>query len=289
MKNQLNFNKYRPIKGFAFIDSIQIQGYHRLYTLNGYKINPKQKAYYKYMSFRRFDECVDQKQLVFVTPSKWIDPFERVYYNADFSKHNYHADPIACLCVTGHPNTNEEASWKAYIGKGEKSIRVGYEIPKLLRLLDDYAIANDCTIYVGKVNYDNTKDDIMKLASYTDEMHNYFFPPYMSIEHYLSLMLLKRKAFQYENEIRFFMVKSDKQPFKDDIIKIDCDYTNYQIITNVTLEPLIPLQSEDIEDKIKHEGTKRENELIIKHIKNKLNCTVVRSGLYMESPPIHID
>lgn len=61
------------------------------------------------------------------------------------------------------------------------------------------------------------------------------------------------------------------------------------IINNVILEPILPLKSDDIEDKIKYEGTKRENELIIKHIKEKLNCKVVRSGLYNDIEPIVVE
>lgn len=284
-----NFTNFKIMTRNPNIGSAPIPGYSHIRTLNGYKISSDLKSFYKYMSFRRFDESVDNKELIFVTPIKWIDPFERVYYNVDFSRHGYHANPIACLCVTGHPNTNEEASWRAYTRKGEKAIRVGFDLKKLLRLLENYAAANGYTVYVGKVNYDNSKEDIIKLASISSDLHYHYFPPIMNIEHYLSLMLLKRKAFRYENEIRFFIVKPSLQPFKDDIVKIHCDYANMSIINNVTLEPILPLKSDDIEDKIKYEGTKRENELIIKHIKEKLNCKVVRSGLYSQTAPISIE
>lgn len=288
----------KSIKGFPYIDSSPVPEYNRIRTLNGYKIGTKLKAYYKYMSFRRFDESTGtdkndddlREYLAFVTPAKWIDPFESLYYNADFSSHNYHAHPIACLCVTGHPYTNEEASWRAYTRKGEKAIRVGYDIDKLLTLLNDYANKNNCTIYIGKVNYNLDKKEIIALAKANEQndLHQFYFPSHMGIEHYLSLMLLKRKAFQYENEIRFFIVRNDGGTF-DNVVKIPCDYRSTNIITKVTIEPLLPLRSNDIEDKIKHEGAKRENKLIIKHIKDKLGCVVERSTLYAKTAPISIE
>lgn len=302
---QLNLGKHvfnsmmsKSISGFPYIDSSPVPGYNRIRTLNGYKIGKKLKSYYKYMSFRRFDESTGtnnnedgmKEYLTFVTPAKWIDPFESLYYNADFSNHNYHASPIACLCVTGHPYTNEEASWRAYTRKGEKAIRVGYDIDKLLSLLNEYANNNNCTIYIGKVNYTLDKKEIINLAKANEQnrLHHFYFPSYMGIEHYLSLMLLKRKAFQYENEIRFFIVKNEDEGFED-VVKIPCDYRSTNIITKVTIEPLLPLRSNDIEDMIRYEGTKRENELIIKHIKEKLNCTVERSNLYAQTDRITIE
>lgn len=183
----------------------------------------------------------------------WNDPFESLYYEADYQAHSYTKNPIACLCVTEHPYINEEAAWKAYTNKGEKAVKVGLNIKELLKLLDEYAIKNGCNVYIGEVNYDYNKKDIEGLSKRKHPLHTFYFPHRMCVEHYLSLMLLKRKAFQYENEVRLFLVRNNENKFED-VVKITCDYLNSKILSEVIVEPLPLNTSKDIEENI---NTKR--------------------------------
>ena len=80
----------------------------------------------------------------------------------------------------------------------------------MLQLLEDYANKNGYEVYIGKVNYEFEKQEIKNLHLTSSKHYAKFFPATMKREHYLSLMLLKRKSFQYENEVRIFLVKNNK-------------------------------------------------------------------------------
>ena len=98
------------------------------------------------------------------------------------------------------------------------------EQDKLLQLLDEYAELNGFEVYIGKVDYSFEKREIMSMHLASSPHYKDYFPDVMSREHYLSLMLLKRKAFDYENEVRLFLVK-DNIPFDGkNLLKIPCDY-----------------------------------------------------------------
>ena len=44
--------------------------------LNGYSFPKGKKTIFKYMPIDRFIESVDNRELVFVSPEMWYDPFE---------------------------------------------------------------------------------------------------------------------------------------------------------------------------------------------------------------------
>ena len=67
--------------------------------------------------------------------------------------------------------------------------------------MEKYAQNNGCKVYVGKAIYLYDRNAILQLH----KQDNVFFPlNNFSIEHYLTLMCLKRKSFAFENEIRVF-------------------------------------------------------------------------------------
>ena len=106
-----------------------------------------------------------------------------------------------------------------------------------LDMLDDYADEIGCEVYIGKAQYGFEKKEIMNLYDSRSPYHVLFFPAAMERKHYLSVMTLKRSAFEYENEFRVFLVK-DKIPFDNKhLVKIHCDYKLSGLITDVVLSP----------------------------------------------------
>ena len=114
-----------------------------------------------------------------------------------------------------------------------------------------------------------------------------FFPDKMKREHYLSVMLLKRKAFSYENEVRIFLVKDVIIFDKNKLVKIPCNYKAKQLISNVVLSPYPPVREQnDIAYKVRHRINKIESDEIKMVLNSKLGCRILQSVLYKVYPKV---
>lgn len=264
-----------------------LKGYKHIHMLNGYSLPKDKSTVFKYMPLDRFVKSVDKKELVFVSPETWYDPFEQLYYGIDCSSRGYATEDIVCMCVSEKSTTNEDACWRVYAGENRKSVRISIEQEVLLHLLDDYAGTNGFEVYIGKVDYSFNRKDIKGLHNSKAAGYDEYFPDAMSREHYLSLMLLKRKAFKYENEVRIFLVK-DKIDFKGDkLLRIPCDYNGNCIISNVMLSPYPPVRNnDDIAYAVREKLNKAESDEIKKVLSDKLGCRIQQSMLYKVMPRI---
>jgi hypothetical protein len=235
------------------------------------------------MPLDRLVKSVKNQQLVFVSPEAWYDPFEQLYFGVDCSIRGYHTEDIACMCVSEKSSTNEDASWRVYAGTSDKCVRISIEQKALLAILDDFAENNGYEVYIGKVNYSYEKKEIQSIAKSSSPLHTIYCPNQMSREHYLSLMLLKRKAFQYENEVRIFLVRK-KIPFKNDLLSIPCNYLEYdnpRLISNVMLSPYPPVKANgDLSYKVREKMNKIESDQIKQELNKILNCRIQQSMLY---------
>ena len=79
----------------------------------------------------------------------------------------------------------------------------------------------------------------LSICHLSSKYYNDYFPAVMTREHYLSLMLLKRKAFKYENEVRIFLVK---KKISEKLLKVKCNYKATKIVSNVMLSPYPPVR-----------------------------------------------
>ena len=203
-------------------------------------------------------------------------------YNIDCSSRGYVTEDIACMCLSNKSSTNEDASWRIYSDSTNKTVRVSFDREVLLSFLDNYAANNGFTVYIGKVNYSLDKNEIQNLLTSSSE----YFPPKMKREHYLSLMLLKRKAFSYENEIRVFLVKNEIK-FSDNLFSIECDYRANQLISNIVLSPYPPVRTQtDIAYKVRERMNKMESDEIKRRLSDLLDCKIKQSMLYKIYPRI---
>lgn len=254
--------------------------------LNGYSFPKGKSTVFKYMPLDRFVNSVKSNQLVFVSPESWYDPFEQLYYGIDCSSRGYMTEDIACMCVSEKSSTNEDASWRVYSESNDKAVRISIERKALLELLEEYASKNGFEVYIGKVNYSFQKRDIKSLHIISNPNHSVYFPNKMARKHYLSLMLLKRKAFSYENEVRIFLVK-DKISFSNNLLKIDCDYRARELVSNVMLSPYPPVRPKgDMAYKVREKMNNIESEQIKKELNDLLGCRIQQSLLYKVYPKV---
>lgn len=178
---------------------------------------------YKYIDRRKFIEYVNKQKggfsLCFQRPSEWKDPYESRFYNADYSKKFGDVDFVkkgqmslyAC-CFALHKDS--EPSWKMYVNeKNEDDRKVCIQLRINFKALLDYLnyfinskLGGNYMLVAGSVTYMD-KGEINKLHRPDKEgnLNSCYFKDF-NFTNYLRLLLIKRKAYVYEDEIRLFMV-----------------------------------------------------------------------------------
>lgn len=262
------------------IEERRLSPYKHINLLNGFAFSKDRGVFFKYMPMDRFKKSVKDGVFVFVSPDLWQDPFERMFFNVDCSAHGYQTEDIACLCVSEKSSTNEDASWKVYSDNGGKVVRLTIDRTLFLDMMDDYAEKNEYEVYIGKAQYGYEKHEIMNLYKPGSPEHDLFFPEKMERKHYLSVMTLKRSAFEYENEFRVFLVKDSISYEGPGLVKVPCDYKLSGLITDIVLSPYPalprdPAMANSIRGHNKKDSDKQ------KRILGKLvGCRVRQSRLY---------
>lgn len=178
---------------------------------------------FRYMQASHFIRDAASCRLTFVSPVLWNDPFEKLFFreSIQIGKIEY---SVRCICMTYDWIESEEAAWLRS-GEDSEVVRVEYDFDKLCAELNGMM---DYDFYFSIVDYSLPRQDIITLSN--DYKGGKWAPN--SIDDYLNVISLKRKAFMYENEIRLFMVK--KQPINGDIISLG--YFNSPIVS-VCLPP----------------------------------------------------
>lgn len=184
---------------------------HHFYYLND---ACRKRSLYKYMTMETALECLENGTLRFVEPVKWPDQFEGLYYKAKYTK----VDPadrvpkklVACCLAQ---NKACEAAWNQYTyeGKGLSSLCVQFVMNRkeLQGELDKYAVKEDMKVYEGLVDYSHDDFTIENIKSKKNALHDVFFKDF-SLVKYLNILLLKRKLFYYESEVRLFLINNDQ-------------------------------------------------------------------------------
>ncbi len=178
---------------------------------NGSKHNEGPYLIYKYMDMQTAISCLENGNIRFSQPTEWPDKYEQHFYTANYENVTTNLDDtpgfLAC-CFT--INKISEASWKTYTyGKtGIEGICVKFKLSRKelrINLLKNNTIKE---IYEGFMNYSLSDQDIQSIHRKGPKTHyDEVFGRGFSRHHYLSLMLLKRVAFEYEKEFRFIVIK----------------------------------------------------------------------------------
>jgi len=198
-------------QNFKIQELKKLSNYKKLRTIGD---AGKNKHYiYKYMNVERALEFISKKQLRFVQPKKWSDSYENRFYIADYSNLKSYKPPekIYSTCTT--LNKSSEAAWKMYSSgaKGLDGRCILFKMKRaiFLKCLDNYSLENKSSFYEGKVNY-LFYDSLIDTIHLKNNPHFLDYFGEFNLEKYLNLLLIKRQAFEYENELRYFILEDEK-------------------------------------------------------------------------------
>ena len=175
------------------------------------------KQLYRFTTIPKVKKSLIDKEILFSKLERWNDPYERYFLKAKYLiNNNYKYLPakgnIFCLCLT--ERYNSEAYWKTY-SPMEDGLKIVFNTEELLKKLNKL---RNVKVYIGQVEYRNT-NEFPKVFS-KNKKYRIFVDPQMLKneilngeigEEQIKLMLIKRKAFLYEEEIRIFLVPKDKE------------------------------------------------------------------------------
>lgn len=185
-----------------------LRGYKNIYRL-GKRTEKQTHSLYKYMNVQRAIEFLETGQYYFVEPTLWADPYEKLFYTADYSNIGFIPRQCFCTCLTH--NISSEAAWKMYRsnsgGIADRTIRLEFNKSALFKILEGNC--KDMKFYFGNVNYEFTTKEINNLPLVSSLDYAKYFSEFNE-EKFLHLLLIKRKAFQYESEIRLFVLPKSR-------------------------------------------------------------------------------
>lgn len=183
----------------------------------------KNRFVFKYMDIdTAINYClqVGNNSIQFVQPTQWVDKYEGRFYNAAYynimSSSDY-AEKIprlfACCFTTAKTS---EAAWKTYSynksGRGAECVQFKINVKKLRTVLNTYA-STRYEVYEGPVlykeDYEISNLHFKTINGNTNVAYQACFHGFSRMK-YLALLLLKRNAFEYEKEVRYFLVPKDQ-------------------------------------------------------------------------------
>ena len=191
---------------------------------------------FKYMSLPYAVDSIMKDTIWFSNPEKWKDPFESYFINNAYDKADSPYDfPlkehlfVCCFSTI----SRSEAQWRMY---SENNTSIMFDISKngLVHSLNQ--LSSEYDIYIGKAVYLPTTVLMSNDVSTIISSMNYPSPN-NDIEKALLLMLCKRKAFQYESEVRVFLIPKDERSKKCNGVKVNVLLKN--ITKRYTISPLL--------------------------------------------------
>jgi len=163
---------------------------------------------YKYMPIDRALEMLNEKTITLVSPDLWKDPYEKKYLHTNFKTAGFHQPPIYCLCAR-KDYLNEEASWKIYSeGDYNPAVLFHFKTVELLKCLVEYGKTQGFDVYLSEVDYMSLKE-INNIGKNGTTEYSRFFIPKFGLPEYLKLMSVKRISYEYEHELRIFLVPNN--------------------------------------------------------------------------------
>ena len=159
------------------------------------------------MSLEHALNLLNSKSIWFSSPEMWHDPYEKKFIDAFYDSTDRFAwkGRVFCSCFTD--NATSEASWNAYSNNPD-CIQFTFHRKALFNVLE--ACQNDNPknkVYFDKVEYMQTKDIESPLSKIPFDPKVSDKVRIKSTEIKVRLLMLKRKAFEYEKEYRAIIVK----------------------------------------------------------------------------------
>lgn len=189
---------------------------------------------FKYMPYSRLIQSINENKFVFVSPQKWRDPFETLFYSENTPIDDAEIN-VRAACFALNDFENEEALWHfspfSSDSADNPTVRVAFKMRSLYDELEKYASNNEgVDFYISTVEYEES-NEILKLSErYSPN----------NLDDYIEQLCLKRKAYEHEIELRLFLVSKVPMGDNEDIYKVKID--NFPgIISSVTLPPCDPM------------------------------------------------
>lgn len=178
------------------------------------KTKMQYKRVFKYMTLEAFITSMYCKSWRFFEPSKWNDRFEQRFYCA-----NYHmagavgnTPQLFATCVTREKNS--EAAWKVYShgqSLGMHCLQLELDIAKLRSEIRKSGLSYE----ERPVTYKN-EGYIIGLHKKRNPKSDYkkYFAPFSKAS-FLDLLALKREAYEYEQEVRLFVIRQNPSQIRN--------------------------------------------------------------------------
>lgn len=172
---------------------------------------------FKYMDLETAMRCIKGKTIRFAQPDTWPDKYEGRFYNADYKNvtNNYNNTPKLYACCVTFTKVSE-AAWKTYTynkkGFGSRCVQFRFDKSKFRNELYKFAKSNKQSkykVYEGDVSYAISDFQIDSLHQKSSPFYAQYFYDF-KLDKYLKLLLIKRPAFKYEEEFRFFMIPDNQ-------------------------------------------------------------------------------
>lgn len=241
---------------------------------------------YRYVPADQLKADIKGEHLVFVSPLLWEDPYEQMFIKADFKTvYGFTKPEFVCLCFTSDAYEMAAAGWRMYSTRERNTlIRAEYDAKELLHQLDDFCTSKGLQLIISKVSYGLTKaqlrDDPVGSVLGVDVKTK--VQPFGN-EHFFSLLSVKRKAFTFESEIRFFITgpKENLNINENHLLPIEMDLR--RVINKVMVEPKDPKYL-DPAQRADYNKMKSENDETYKKMFHPLGIRTIGSTLYSEIP-----
>ena len=237
----ITVQQYREIsKGVYVSDRIQMDNDGWLITEHHDRSTQRQMwncrplSICRYIPFSRLYTEIESKTLTLISPSAWNDPFESLFYDPNkLTFEGYFM--LGALCFTYNTFLGEESAWTVY-GKDEPVVKIRINFNNFVAELSKIAMREDVCFYFSICDYSKQRKDIEKICN------SFKKNPHPTLSDYLNAMSFKRMAFDYEYEIRLFVVSQKPKccfpNASDKHISFDMDYCN--VVSSVFLPPLKP-------------------------------------------------
>ncbi|EJM10594.1 Protein of unknown function (DUF2971) [Pseudomonas sp. GM21] len=214
----------------------------------------KQHAY-RTISYARLIELFSTKQNTLVKPSLWEDTFENFALKSklrdetgrqiEYDIHNR----MYGQCWTLEKSS--DAMWRIY-SSNKDGIRIRTTIVQLLDSLCSATIdRKNCEHCIGKVEY-LREADLVKRAKDTFTPHGE-----ITLGKLFSSLLLKRRAFRHENEVRLMFCDWAEGAGENKLLKYNIE--PHKLITQIMIDPRVSYEAfklieQDIRQRTAYQG-----------------------------------
>lgn len=170
-------------------------------------------------------KCLESNTLRFVQPSEWPDKYEARFYDANYNriiktKQRQEKTPrLYATCFT--MSSTSEPAWKIYSygkrGTASRCVLFKINLKALRSELNQLAKQINAKVYESTVSYKSdyyisTLHFRLKNNEIQQVYKDYFY--HFSRLKFLQLLSLKRDAFSYEHECRFFLIPNNQEDIK---------------------------------------------------------------------------